>query len=266
LFTLAASSSTTFAAAGSAQYPLIAPEGGKEPLRAEYSPYSRGSDHDVYQDSSFAIPSIYLNDWPDRYIHTNFDTAANIDPTKLKRAALIGAASGYFLASFSQRDIAATTHAMEAGKLLRSFQAMQRGTPPAPLENYERAVLASINGFGSSSEGPKAKRNAPRSGKDGSEVYRRAHQPRGPMEVFGYDYFTDHARSAGIPTPKLLSYEGTWGSGGDYAYEALNLVDGKRSAREIADELTAEYGPVPAEPVIEYLRDLKTIGVLEDNP
>jgi len=37
-----------------------------------------------------------LNDWPDRYIHTNFDTAANIDPTKLKRAAFIGAASGYF--------------------------------------------------------------------------------------------------------------------------------------------------------------------------
>ena len=58
-----------------------------------------GSDHDVYQDSSFGIPAIYLNDWPDRYIHTNFDTAANIDPTKLKRAAFIGAASGYFLAN-----------------------------------------------------------------------------------------------------------------------------------------------------------------------
>jgi len=73
---------------------MVAPEGGKEPLRAEYSAYTMGSDHDVYQDSSFGIPAIYLNDWPDRYIHTNFDTAANIDPTKLKRAAFIGAASG----------------------------------------------------------------------------------------------------------------------------------------------------------------------------
>src|SRR5713226_241058 len=88
-----------FAATGSAEYPLVAREGGKEPLRAEYSAYSMGSDHDVYQDSSFKIPAIYLNDWPDRYIHTNFDTAANIDPTKLKRAAFIGAASGYFLAT-----------------------------------------------------------------------------------------------------------------------------------------------------------------------
>src|SRR3989454_3844362 len=87
-----------FAATGEAKYPFVAPEGGKEPLRAEYSAYTMGSDHDVYQDSSFGIPAIYLNDWPDRYIHTNFDTAANIDPTKLKRAAFIGAASGYFLA------------------------------------------------------------------------------------------------------------------------------------------------------------------------
>src|SRR5215472_12122830 len=93
-----------FAAMGKADYPMVAPEGGKEPLRAEYSAYTMGSDHDVYQDSSFGIPAIYLNDWPDRYIHTNFDSAANIDPTKLKRAAFIGAASGYFLASIQARD------------------------------------------------------------------------------------------------------------------------------------------------------------------
>src|SRR5216684_3365451 len=96
-----------FAATGSAEYPLVAPEGGKEPLRAEYSAYTMGSDHDVYQDSSFGIPAIYLNDWPDRYIHTNFDSAANIDPTKLKRAAFIGAASGYFLATMGDDKLQA---------------------------------------------------------------------------------------------------------------------------------------------------------------
>src|SRR5712672_2191143 len=68
-----------FAATGDAQYPMVEPEGGKEPLGAEDSPYTMGSDHDVYQDSSFGIPAIYMNDWPDRYIHTNFDSAANID-------------------------------------------------------------------------------------------------------------------------------------------------------------------------------------------
>ncbi len=93
-----------FAATGKAEYPFVAPEGGKEPLRAEYSAYTMGSDHDVYQDSSFGIPAIYMNDWPDRYIHTNFDTAANIDTTKLKRAAFIGAASGYFLANLGDSN------------------------------------------------------------------------------------------------------------------------------------------------------------------
>src|SRR5579859_2956263 len=92
-----------FAATGKAEYPMVAPEGRKEPLRAEYSAFTLGSDHNVYEDSSFGIPAIYLNDWPDRYIHTNFDTAANIDTTKLKRAAFIGAASGYSLASLKFR-------------------------------------------------------------------------------------------------------------------------------------------------------------------
>ena len=77
-------------------YPLVAPEGGKEPLNARMADFSMGSDHQVYTDSSFGIPAIYLNDWPDRYIHTNFDTPANIDTTKLKRAGFIGGASGYF--------------------------------------------------------------------------------------------------------------------------------------------------------------------------
>src|SRR5712692_8739220 len=106
-----------FAATGSAEYPLVAPEGGKEPLRAEYSAYTMGSDHDVYQDSSFGIPAIYLNDWPDRYIHTNFDSAANIDTTKLKRAAFIGAASGYFLATRSNASALALWALAKRGTL-----------------------------------------------------------------------------------------------------------------------------------------------------
>jgi hypothetical protein len=83
------------------------------------------------------------------------------------------------------------------------------------------------------------------------------------MTVFGYDYFVDHAKSAGVATPKLLSYEGSWGAGEEYAYEALNFADGRRSARQIADELSAEYGPVPPALVFEYLQALKRINVLE---
>ena len=37
-----------------------------------------GSDHQIYTEGSFGIPAIYLNDWPDRFIHTTGDTAAKV--------------------------------------------------------------------------------------------------------------------------------------------------------------------------------------------
>jgi hypothetical protein len=81
--------------------------------------------------------------------------------------------------------------------------------------------------------------------------------------VFGYDYFADHAAAAGIATPRLISYEGEWGAGEEYAYEALNFADGRRGVQEIDDELSAEYGPVPLELVAEYLKALKQIGLVD---
>jgi len=253
-----------FAATDAAQYPLIAPEGGKEPLAAVYSAYTMGSDHDVYQDSSFAIPAIYLNDWPDRYIHTNFDTAANIDPTKLKRAAFIGAASGYFLANFSPKDAAATQKAIATGKLLRAVDALRTGEPQAQAEDFERAVVSSVAEYSTGRPAKPQRTSSPGKG-EGAMVFHRLPVPRGPLAVFGYDYFADHATAAGITTPKLLGYEGSWARGGEdaYAYEALNFADGRRTLQQICDELSAEFGQVPCEFVGEYLQALKRIRVVQ---
>ena len=82
------------------------------------------------------------------------------------------------------------------------------------------------------------------------------------MGGFGYDYFQDHS-SAGARAPALLKRTGLWGAGGDYAYEALNLVDGRRTVREVRDALAAIYGPLPLAEVAEYLADLEKIGVLQ---
>jgi aminopeptidase YwaD len=251
-----------FAATGVDDYPLIAPEGGREPLRAMYSAYTMGSDHDVYQDSSFAIPAIYMNDWPDRYIHTNLDTAANIDSTKLKRAAFIGAASGYFLANFSARDAEATQRVVAMGKLLRTVDSVKKHLAPGSTDEYERAVAASPADFNSGTP-RKSPRSLPHGKGEGAIIYRRRSEPRGQLAVFGYDYLADHAKPAGIAVPKLLGYEGSWGRGEEYAYEALNFADGGRSAQQITDALSAEYGPVPLALVVEYLQALKKIGVVE---
>jgi hypothetical protein len=271
-----------FAATGSAEYPLVAPEGGKEPLRAEFSPFSMGSDHDVYQDSSFSIPSIYLNDWPDRYIHTNMDSAANIDPTKLKRAAFIGAASGYFLAGMTERDTALVTNQMMVSEVRRCAAYLRRSADLPQQEKangflwsteYSADALTLLRSFAHEKQIMKpavplfcGTQLEPRpegsvTG-DGLLVFKRNPQPKGPLAVFGYDYFEDHLKAAGVVMPKLLSYQGLWGAGEEYAYETLNFANGHYDAQQIRDAVSVEYGPVPLEVIIEYLKALEKTGVV----
>jgi aminopeptidase YwaD len=278
-----------YAATGQAAYPLVSPEGGKEPLRAEYSAYSMGSDHDVYQDSSFGIPAIYLNDWPDRYIHTNLDSAANIDPTKLKRAGFIGAASGYFLAHMNADTAKGALAVVDSSRLLRAnfsglraaqltesepgnlireylnselerFQSISRMVPKsAALNQLAEQQILPIETLANRAGTPQ-----PATG-DGLRIFRRKKPPAGPLAVFGYDYFEVEWTKRGHATkPKLLEYEGLWGGGEEYAYEVLNFADGKRNVQQIRDAVSAEYGSVPLEVVLEYLKALQEIGVVEE--
>jgi hypothetical protein len=83
---------------------LVSVEGSKDSLIADITPFEMGSDHDVYQEGSFRIPTIYLRDWPDVFIHTNNDKPENIDATKMKRSSFIAAASGYFLAKAGAKE------------------------------------------------------------------------------------------------------------------------------------------------------------------
>jgi hypothetical protein len=261
--------SEALAGTGSARFPITAPDGGKEPLRAEMVPMTLGSDHQVYSDSSFGIPAVYMNDWPDRYIHTNFDVAANIDSTKLARAGFIAAASGYVLARLGNDDWASVRSVTRAAAVERLARAMRKRDPNALTFAlwYERRVLDSIGDFLTF---PPAEVKSAGEFLDRLEnvngmapappppprtpVYRRNPKIKGTMGAFGYDYFEDRYGAEKAKAIKLK---------GEYHYEALNLVDGKRSTSEIQKMLSAIYGPVPASHVEEYLAALASIGVLE---
>lgn len=82
------------------------------------------------------------------------------------------------------------------------------------------------------------------------------------MGAFGYDYFTDKYGPDRAARLELLRHTGLRGSGGEYAYEVLNLADGRRTVQQIRDMVSAIYGPVPVEHVVEYLRALASIGVV----
>jgi len=278
------SESDAFASGQGGKYPFVSTEGGKEALLADLADFTMGSDNIVYSEGSFRIPVIYLNDWPDRYIHTNYDSPANIDATKLERAAFIGAASALYIANLKSADVPALWAVMKEDALRRAAVVLEhRAVLPQDegsvvARTYlttERAYFASIADFAAIPDsvrkdadlffarleamvGPLDK--APNATGDGALVFARTPAATGPMSLFvGYDYFSDHYKG---PTPRLMSYQGLRGGGEDYIYETLNLVDGKRNARDIRDIVSAEYGPIPLDVVVEYLKALEAAGVV----
>jgi hypothetical protein len=274
-----------FAATGRAAYPLVAATGGKEPLRAEIVSFTAGSDHQVFAEGSWRIPTIYFNDWPDRYIHTNKDTADKVDPTKLQRAAFIGAATGLSLASLREPDGRAVWNAIKTGILRRRPLHEARKLQVQPFEAelytawekaYGQQLLKSLRPFltlpadvqsdalefllAAGPPLPPPSRPLPR---EYNLLFERLPEPKGPMGGFGYDFFTDKLGRERVREVRLLRHQGLWGSG-DYAYEVLNLVDGQRRAGAIWDAVAATYGPVPFDYVLEYLRALESIGLLRE--
>ena len=274
-----------FASGETVSFPLNAAEGGKEPLMALMEGLNMGSDHDVFFEGTWRIPGLYLHDWPDRYIHTNYDLAANIDPTKLKRAAFIGAVSAWFLANMSDDDVPAVLSLLQRNALKRGAELLERrlqlgASDMAVAANVhfqvERRKVHSVERFATLTEDEhtvamlfiselQALVAAPEitaaTGRN-ETVYARNPDIEGPMRAFGYSYLSDKYGPDKLEALRLTKHTGTYGSSGEYLYEALNFVDGERTVSEIRDWLTAELGPVPLEYVAEYLQALESIGVV----
>lgn len=166
---------------GDMTHAIRSPGGSKDAFWADVTPYASGSDHWIYQEGGFGIPSIYLRDHPDIYIHTTGDLPDNIEPTKIKRAAFIAAASGYYLATMPDRGesllalsyanaherlaedgrraiamAAAPGRGRDAANIvaqgvlreqrrLGSFGRFEIGTPVRPIEGL-RAALSTVDG------------------------------------------------------------------------------------------------------------------------
>jgi aminopeptidase YwaD len=271
-------------------YALVSGEGGKGALQAEFGEYTGGSDQEIYDDSSFAIPAIYMDDYPDRYIHSNFDSAANIDATKLKRAAFISAASGYYLANFSTRDIPAMLAVIEQRRAIRLEKLFEREATASPEEvanlerfaiAFERGLVESINKFAPLEGANRAAAEkslaafaayvgtpppeAPATG-DAARVYRRNPDLKGPVAFGPINYFNNKVAPevrASLKIFHIASPGMMQGGGGSYAFEILNFTDGHRTVQEIRDDVSAEYGPVPTEDVLAYLEACETVGIVE---
>ncbi len=276
-----------FASGITVDFPLNAPEGGKEPLLALMENLDMGSDHDVFFEGTWQKPGLYLHDWPDRYIHTNYDLAANIDPTKLKRAAFIGAVNAWFLANMSDEDVPAVLEILKRNALARSGELLERRASLNAVDQIEvskihfaveRRKVHSVESFAGLDEKDHENAVAFLAELEGMVappdvqtfapvyrnqiVYQRNPNVEGPMSAFGYSYLMDKLGAEAVSHLRLRSYVGTYGGGGQYAYEALNFVDGQRTVSDIRDWLVTEIGDVPIEYVEEYLAALESIDVI----
>ncbi len=94
-----------------------------------------------------------------------------------------------------------------------------------------------------------------------AEIPARAPQIHGPVNFLRTEYGRwwliektgDEHFEQQVPLSKYGHY---------MLYEALNLVDGKRSVAEIRDFISAEYEPVSVQDVDQYFRFLESVGVI----
>lgn len=283
--------SMAYADSGVAAWPLIDPAGDKRALQAVIGPFNEGSDHQVWSEGSWRIPAIYIADWPDRYIHTDRDSVANIDATKLRRAIFIAAASAWHLANFDAAAATALAPVLRQHRLARTAETERRSNALVAARHdradiaalrhfhldYEVGVLGSLERFVPLDPSVRMEqqrlRDQWREGvTDANELvtdaagpaYRRAATPKGPMDGFGYSYLEDRLKTAGLPRPKLLDRSGPQGQ--SFAYEALNLVDGRRGALRIRDDLSAIYGHVGYPEVTEFLTTIERLKLIELAP
>jgi aminopeptidase YwaD len=253
---------------------MVWPPGGRDALVTDIRPLELGSDHQVFE--AFGVPMVYFHDWPDVTIHTNKDVPDNLDATKLGRVAYMTSGIVWTLAALpdaeaarlpglervatdervAQARRAALVHGWSAEDArlaereavavgvegLASISALWPGTL-AEVRRVSAALAASM---------PRAVRPA---GARDARVPERVPAVRGPIDIYYYDHL--EATLGASAGPAALDKRD-----GVLSYEALNLVDGKRSVSDIRDVLAGRYAPAPLAEVTEWFDLLAKAGVV----
>jgi len=265
----------------------------KDAFWADVTPYESGSDHWIYQEGAFAIPSIYLRDHPDIYIHTTGDLPDNIEPTKIKRSAFIAAASGYYLSRVPNGGTGLLPLSY-ANALARLGEDGRRALARVSTSQREAAVvigeavlreqrrMASIRGFVQADAGKAAELG--RSLSDTGLRLLLTFMPRAEAEKYMSAGFHMPPTDARIPVRNRtvkgpLPPGGEWlvekagadaakiaiariDNADDVTYEIVNFMDGERSISEIRDAVSAEFEPVDIKLVAEYVDLLARAGAV----
>lgn len=244
---------------------LAWPSGSREAFLADLRGIEMGSDHEVFEEASFGVPMAYFHDWPDVTIHTQKDLPENLDATKLGRVAFLGAGIAWTLAALPDAEAPRLLAVTRSGLAERSARAALRAelagdARDGALMRREAAAVAAatLRSLGAlwPSAAAAAQEAEPRwpaallvAANGDTRVPVRSPDVRGPLGVYYYDHLVEVLGPDADVQTALARRDG----GEVLTWEALNLVDGRRSVQEIRDILTGRYAPVPVAEVGEYM-------------
>jgi hypothetical protein len=259
------------------------------------TPYSGGSDHNVFIDRK--IPGMMLNHSPDYTHHTSEDTPDKVDPVELERSEMLATGAFWYLANLTEEQgvelafLAGARAADRLGDATREGMRHLLAAPPEALDhawaevenriehhkawgqtavqdvlhfNDEPSVAAAVAGQvamleGQAEELSKSVAEAAR-GRGAEDrqppLLPRSTDDRVPVRL------TRGPLAGGLPAGLLSPDRAAWYASprnplrGSYAFELVNFIDGERDITAIRDALSAEFGPVPTEAVARFVEDL----------
>src|SRR6185436_16294291 len=222
---------------------LHAPTGTRQYWPTEVTPYLNGSDHDMFL--GIGVPSTMLGHDPDWTHHTSEDTPDKTDASEFLRVGVLVANAAYFIASADSswerlgpavvaetlRADGARLVAMRrlgndrlAGELERRLAKATAELPSARLAADGNLVASSPAPGGAAAAAPTRATTGPR----------RLVIP--PVEAGFFDKLTGDSRTW-YEDQKQKNEEL-----GDVVDETIRLLDGRRTARDLADALTIGFG------------------------
>lgn len=260
---------------------FVTPGASRDVFLGDVRDIELGSDHEVFEAGGWGVPMLYFHDWPDVTIHTNKDQPENLDATKLGRVTYLGAGIAYTLAALPDAEAPKLLTLTRASAETELAQARRR----AALSEDSRDGALAVREAVAEAEGRLASlgRRWPGTAKSVADLTTRlkaepmrvaaaapndARVPvrnpevRGPLSVYYFDYLGEALAERKVNEGALRPVPAIDGDAELMEYEALNLVDGRRSVSDIRDVLTGRYAAVPLDFVAAYLERLAAGGVV----
>ena len=111
-----------------------------------------GSDHYVYSDPTVNVPCVSINQWPDKFWHTSYDTIDKVDPEMLRKAALMTATYAYTIANAGPLEaiwLASETASRQKRRIISFIQnsisdAMEHADPSKALGKVSESLKLSV--------------------------------------------------------------------------------------------------------------------------